>query len=82
MEELISKITSMIEDIQPYVEFDNETKLLDEEVLDSMSVLLLVQELEEEFEITIDIEEVKGENFENVPTIVNLVQSKIKVQAG
>lgn len=25
MEELVSKITSMIEDIQPYVEFDNES---------------------------------------------------------
>lgn len=78
MDGIINKILSMIEDIQPYIEFDNTSKLLEQEILDSVSVLLLVQEIEDEFNITIEIEEVNGKNFESVLTVSELVKTKLE----
>lgn len=77
MEELVKKITEMVEDIQPYMEFDESTNLLEEDILDSMSVLLLVQELEDEFSISIEMEEVTGENFTNILSVAKLIALKI-----
>lgn len=77
MEELVKKITEMVEDIQPYMEFDESTNLLEEDILDSMSVLLLVQELEDEFNISIEMEEVTGENFTNILSVAKLIALKI-----
>lgn len=77
MEELVRKITEMVEDIQPYMEFDESTNLLEEDILDSMSVLLLVQELEDEFNISIEMEEVTGENFANILSVAKLIALKI-----
>lgn len=78
METMESKIIDMITELQPYVEFDANTNLLEEDVLDSVSALVLIQELEEEFEITIDAEEITDENLKTVENILNLVKSKLK----
>lgn len=78
MEEIVKKITDMIVEIQPYMEFEVTTNLLEEDVLDSVSVLVLVQEIEDEFDITVEMEEVTGENFENVLSIAKLAAAKMK----
>ncbi len=78
MEELVKKVTEMIADIQPYIEFDENTNLLEDDILDSVSVLLLVQELEDEFTITIEMDEVTGENFTNILSVVKLIQNKLE----
>lgn len=78
MEDIIVKIKDMIADIQPYIEFGDTTNLWEEEVLDSMSLLLLVQELEEEYGIAIDVEEVNTENFADILHIAKLVVEKQK----
>ena len=76
MDEMVNKVMEMIAELQPYEEFDETTDLLGEDILDSVSVLVLVQELEEEFSVTIAAEEITKDNFENVMSIVALVQSK------
>ena len=78
MEEIKKLIIEKIADLQPYVDFDEETKLLQEDVLDSVSVLVLVQDLEEEYDITIEAEEITGSNFESVTSIAELVFNKKK----
>ena len=64
--------------MQPYVEFDNTTNLLQEEVLDSVSILVLVQEMEDLFEITIAPEEITENNFKTLDDIVEMVNGKRK----
>ena len=76
MEEIKKVITEMIEELQPYEEFDETTDLLGEDVLDSVSVLVLVQELEEEFSVTIQADEITAENFESVRSIAELIAAK------
>ncbi|NLL79116.1 MAG: acyl carrier protein [Clostridiales bacterium] len=77
MEEIEKKIIELIEEIQPYEEFDKETNLLEGGILDSVALFLLVQEIEETYNIVIDLDEIAKENFENVMNIVNFVKDKV-----
>ncbi len=76
MEEKKKKIMDMIAELQPYVEFTETTSLLQEDVLDSVSVLVLVQDMEEQFGIHIEVEEITEDNFKNVESIVALIAEK------
>lgn len=78
MGEVNEKIKEIIMELQPYVEFDNTTNLLQEEVLDSVSILVLVQEMEDLFEITIAPEEITENNFKTLDDIVEMVNGKRK----
>lgn len=77
MEELKNKIIEIIKDIQPYEEFTDFTNLLDEEILDSVSVFVLVQDLESEFRVDIGMDEINKENFTNIISIAELINAKI-----
>lgn len=77
MKEKIKKIKKIIEDIQPYETIDETTDLLAESVMDSVSILLLAQELEAEFDVTIELEEINELNFKNIETIAKLIESKV-----
>ena len=78
MGEVNEKIKEIIMELQPYVEFDNTTNLLQEEVLDSVSILVLVQEMEDLFEITIAPEEITENNFKTLDDIVEMINGKRK----
>ena len=49
MEELLE----ILNDIQPGVDFEHETHLIDDHLLDSLSIISLVAELEDTFDITV-----------------------------
>lgn len=78
MEEQKKKIMDMIAELQPYVEFTETTSLLQEDVLDSVSVLVLVQDMEEEFGISVEVEEITEDNFKNIESIVKLIAEKMQ----
>ncbi len=77
MEEQKKKIMDMIAELQPYVEFTETTGLLQEDVLDSVSVLVLVQDIEEQFGISVEMEEITEDNFKNVESIAALIAGKM-----
>lgn len=72
MEELI---INLIKEISPYVEIALDTQLLEEEILDSVSILILVTEIEEKYQIEIPMEEVNPNNFASVRSIIELLIS-------
>jgi acyl carrier protein len=72
-EEIKISILKIIEEINPYEEINEDTKLISDGILDSLTLVILINEIEEEYKITIPEEYVKPECFENVLDIVNLV---------
>lgn len=73
MEEIKKFIAEKITELQPYVDFNEETKLLQEDILDSVSVLVLVQDLEEAYHITVDVKEITESSFETVNKIAEFI---------
>lgn len=66
------KIIEIIEDITGEV-VEEDTDLIEEGILDSFDIVSLLLELEEAFDVKIDVAELLPENFKSVNTIENLV---------
>ena len=59
----MEKLIEMLEDLNPDVDFSTEEKLIDGGLLDSMAILSLVSDLEDEFDVEITPVELVPANF-------------------
>ena len=69
MEELIE----ILEDIQPDIDYENCENLIDGHLLDSLSILSLVAELEDAFDITIPAVEIVPANFNSAKSMMKMI---------
>ena len=75
MEELtMDKILEILSGIDSTVNFAEETEIIDNEYLDSMQLMDLISELEDAFDITIEMEDIVPENFNSVNAMWEMVQ--------
>lgn len=75
----MQKLLKILNDIRPDVEFENETSLMDDGVLDSFDIVTIISELNDEFDIHIRVTHLLPENFNSIGAIlalVNKLQSK------
>lgn len=70
------EILHILQEINPYIEIEIDTRLLQEEVLDSMQLLLLISELEDQYQIQIPLDELQLEDFKDVVSIAELVKKQ------
>ena len=70
MEELLE----ILNDIQPGVDFENEKHLIDDHLLDSLSIISLVAELEDTFDLTIPAVEIIPDNFNSAEAMLEMLQ--------
>jgi acyl carrier protein len=70
----MNKIIEILEELKPGVDYKNTENLIDGRYLDSLTILSLVSELEEEFDIEIPTVEIIPSNFNSVEKINNLVE--------
>ena len=68
------KILTILSDINRYVDIARTSHLIEEEILDSMGLLLLITELEKEFQIEFSLDDLQADDFENLDNIVALVK--------
>ena len=64
----------ILKGIRPDVDFENETTLIDDGILDSFDVVSIISELDNEFDVQVRITELDPENFNSAESIWNLVQ--------
>lgn len=74
IEEIKEKIKSLILEVLE-VDVEDEDLLLEEEILDSISILYIVTELEDAYKLQIPLDDVTEKNFKNVESIANLILS-------
>lgn len=70
MEELLE----ILKEIRPDVDFENETELIDEGILDSFDVVSIISEIDDAFGVQIRINELDPENFNSAEAIWSLIQ--------
>lgn len=70
MEKLLEILTSIRSD----VDFENETKLIDNNILDSFDIVSIVGELCDVYDITITADDLEPENFNSAAAILALVE--------
>ena len=72
------EILHILQEINPYMEIETDTKLLEEEILESMEILLLISELEDKYQIQIPLESLQLEDFQDILSITKLVKKQIE----
>lgn len=73
MEERMKKLLEILEDIRPDIDYKSEKQLVDGDVLDSFDIIAIVNELNEAFEIEIDVDDLEPENFNTIEAIYELI---------
>ncbi len=66
-------IVSLLEELKSGVDFTSWTNLVDSRILDSLTILALVSDLEDAFDITIPAVEIVPQNFNSVAGILAMV---------
>lgn len=70
MEELLE----VLKRVKPGVDFENNSNLIDEEVLDSFDIVSIVAAINEEFDIQITAKDIVPENFNSLEEMYALVE--------
>ncbi len=63
----------ILKEIRPDIDFENETKLIDDSMLDSFDIISIVSEFNETFDVSIDVEDLEPENFNSVDAMLELI---------
>lgn len=66
-------VLAILKDIRSDVDFSGNAKLIDDEILESLDIVAIVGEFNEEFDIEISVEDLTPENFNSVDAMVNLI---------
>lgn len=74
------EILDILREINPYITVDTTTRLIEEDILDSMGILVLITELESKYHITVPLEKLKIAYFETVAAVVEFVSHCIAEQ--
>lgn len=71
------EILAILSEICPDVDFEKETALIDDNVIDSFAVIQIVTELMEHFDVFIDADDIEPENLNSLDAICKLVEDKL-----
>ena len=66
-------LLEILNDIDDTVDWENETALIDDRILDSFGVISLISELEDQFEVEIDASEIVPENFNSADAMWKMI---------
>lgn len=69
----MEKLLEILENIKPGVDYENIDTLIDDHYLDSLSILSLIAEIEEEFDVIIPTVEIIPANFNSVKSMMALI---------
>ena len=70
----MEKLLELLKGVRPDVDFENETALIDDGILDSFDVVAIISELDNAFGVQIRINELDPDNFNSAEAIWNLIQ--------
>ena len=73
----MDKLLIILEEINETADFTTATKLIDQGILDSMAILALVSEIENEFDVEISPIDLIPENFNSMAAMMALI-TKLK----
>lgn len=69
----MEKLLGILEEIKPEIDYNAEIKLIDNGILDSLSILSLVTEIENEYDIEISPMDLIPENFNSAHALMVMI---------
>lgn len=70
----MKKLMEILMELDDSIDWENETALIDERILDSFGVISLISELEEQFDIEIEASEIIPQNLNSTDAMWKMIQ--------
>ncbi len=70
----MNELLEILNEIDDSIDYETETGLIDDHLLDSFAIISLVSELEDAFDISIDAAEMTPENFNSAANLWKMVE--------
>ena len=61
-------------EVRPDIDFEKEDKLIDNEMLDSLDIVAIVTDVNDEFDVEINVNDLLPENFNSAKALYELIQ--------
>ncbi len=68
-------VLEILKGIRSDVDFEGSDKLIDDSILESLDIVAIVGEFNDEFDIEISVEDLTPENFNSVDAMVTLIKN-------
>lgn len=70
----MEELKELLEGICPDIDFDKEKKLIDDGILDSIDIIGMITEINDAFDVEINVQYLLPENFNSIEAIYALIQ--------
>ena len=71
----MDELLEILNDLHPEIDYESEEALLDDGILDDDDIDTIVTEVQENFDVTIDLDDVTPANFNSARYIYALIES-------
>ena len=68
------QILKLCEEVLPHIDFTSSDKLVDDGILDSISIITLVSELSMEFGVDFDLDSLEPNNLNSIDAMVETIK--------
>ena len=72
------KLIELLSDTCPGIDFENETALVDDGLLESLDIVAIVTEIMDAFDVVITVDDLLPENFNSVDAMLALIEQRRK----
>ncbi len=70
----MDKLIEILNSLRPGVDFASQTKIVDDGILDSMTIARLIGLLEDEYDIEFEVTDLVPENFNSVDAMMKMIE--------
>ncbi|MBQ3182242.1 MAG: acyl carrier protein [Clostridia bacterium] len=70
----MEKLLEIMSEIRPDVDFTTETQLIDGNILDSLDIISIVSEVNDAFDLEINVNDLVPENFNSAQALYQLIE--------
>lgn len=65
---------AMLKKIKPNVDFENEDALVDDGILESLDIIMIIAEIADKYDVIIPSDEITSDNFNSAEALYELVE--------
>ena len=74
----MEKLLEILNATCPGVDFENETGLVDKELIDSLDIVTIVSEIMGVFAIELNVEDITPDNFNSAQAMMALIEERLR----
>ncbi len=69
----MEELKRILEEVRPDIDFDSEKLLIDDGILDSIDIIAIITEINDAFDVNINVQYLLPENFNSMEAIYQLI---------